>query len=128
MMKFILLLLTIVSLTLAQSSVKIVNGDGTQTVGYNYNSGMTTLTNSAAVLTTSTIAVKIIHCANTTAGAVTLTITDNQGSPVTYWPAVSMAANSVMVVNYGDPGLTMLGVKWNASAGSSINCQLVGLR
>lgn len=127
MKKFITLLTLLVVVAMAQTPIKVVNGNGIQTLGYNYNSGMVTLTNTAALLTSATVAVKILHCANITGGAVTLTITDNQGSPVTYWSAVSVAANSVMVVNYGDPGLVMQGVKWNASASSSLNCQLEGI-
>lgn len=127
MKKFIVLLTLLVVVVMAQTPVKIVNGNGVQTIGYNYNSGMVTLPSSATLLTANTVAVKIIHCANTTGGALTLTITDNQGSPATYWPSVQIAANSVMVANYGDPGLVMAGIKWNASAGSSVNCQIEGI-
>lgn len=126
MKKIITLLLLIIIPAAAQPPVRIVNPDGSQTVGQNFNSGIVTLTNSAAALTALTTKVKILHCANTTGGAITLTITDTAGN--SYWPAVSMAANSVLVANYGDPGLIMVGIKWNASANSSINCQLEGLQ
>lgn len=123
------LLISSQAISLAQSLSRTTPmAGGPPGVGFlsDYDSGMTTLTNSAALLTSSTVLVTNIYCANTTAGAVTVTITDNQGSPQVYIPTVSMAAHSTQqFINVGK-GVQMLGIKWNASAGASINCQIAG--
>jgi hypothetical protein len=117
---------------LAQIPVKITDGSTNERItaaaGKSYDSTITTLTNSAVVLTGTKTYVQLIFCANTTAGAVTLTITDNQGSPATYFPAVSLPANSVTALYNSPIGLPMQGIKWNASANNSVNCQLVGVQ
>lgn len=72
-------------------------------------------TNSTAVTTTDTW-VKQIVVANTTGGAVTLLVTDGQGSPVTLVPTVSLAANTLYVTVFPDYVKLTSGVKWQAGS------------
>lgn len=131
--KWVLGMALVVGLAVAQSPVRVVDRSSNEIVigaaGVRYESGMTTLTTSTTTLTTSTTRVQFIHCANTTAGAVSFTMTDNQASPKTYFAAVSIPANGVMTANYGTTGLPFAsGIKWSAGANSSINCYVVGVQ
>lgn len=91
-----------------------------------YDSGMVAVTNSLTAVTSTTLFLRILHCLNTTAGAVTLQVTN--GNDVELFPPVSMAANSVLVGNWGD-GITLTnGVKWVAGSNSAISCQIQGVR
>lgn len=87
---------------------------------------MQAVPNSSTTVTASTIRVQVIICNNQTASAATVTITDNAGSPRTYYPTVSLAANSVAVL-YAGAGFTMEGIKWTASAATTIYCQIEGV-
>lgn len=89
-----------------------------------FDSGITTLTNSLTALTTQQVLVTNIFCANTTAGAVTVTITNTAGTA--YVQAFSMAANSTAQFLNGGKGVIMAGIKWNAGANASVNCQIAG--
>lgn len=117
---------------MAQVPVKIVDGLGNeQRIGA---SGVATVylmqavPNSNTALASSTIKVQTILCNNQTASAATLTITDNDASPRTYYPAVSLAANSVTLL-YAGTGFTMTGgIKWQASAATTIYCQIEGVQ
>ena len=134
MIKNILIVgLLMVAGAFGQQARKLVDGNWNELQiaagGKSYNSGMVTLTDSAAVLTAVTTKVQLIFCANVTSGAVTLTITDNQTSPKTYFATVSLAANSSILVHSSTVGLPFAsGIKWNASAGASLNCQVVGVQ
>jgi hypothetical protein len=92
----------------AQQNVKVVNGSGKEYIsgaaGKVYNSALTAVTTSPTALTTITTKVQVIHCTNSSAGTVALTV--KNGADVEYFTTVSMAANSVMVVQYGSVGLT----------------------
>jgi hypothetical protein len=116
---------------LAQAPIKAVNGLGKELIlgaaGKVYNSNLTAVTTTPTAFTATTTKVQVIHCTNITAGAVTVTIED--GNDVDYFTATSMAANSVMVVQYGTVGLTYTsGIKFSASANSSIKCQVEGVQ
>jgi hypothetical protein len=116
-----------------QAPTKLVDGGGNELQiaggGKSYNSGMVTLTDSLTAATAVTTKVQLIFCANVTAGAVTLTITDNQTSAKTYFAAVSLSANSSVLVHSSTVGLPFAsGIKWNASAAASLNCQIVGVQ
>jgi len=132
MKKLIIGLILLSGVCFAQVPVKTVDGNGKERItaasGVAYDSGMVAVTNSATTLTATTTTVQVIHCLNSTAGAVTLTITDNAGSPITYFPAVSMAANSVLVANYGTTGLPYAGVKLTAGSNSAITCRFIGVQ
>jgi hypothetical protein len=72
--------------------------------------------------------VQLILCNNQTGSAATLTLTDGSGTPKTYFPAVSLAANSVVVL-YSGVGFTMTtGIKWAAGTSSAIYCQIEGVQ
>jgi hypothetical protein len=123
----------VVGLGFGQQPTKLVDGGGNELQiaggGRAYNSGMTLLTDSAVVVTAVTTKVQLIFCANIAVGAVTLTITDNQTSAKTYFNAVSIAANSSVLVHSSTVGLPFAsGIKWNASATNSLNCQIVGVQ
>jgi hypothetical protein len=131
-MKNLALILLFITSLFGQVPVKIVDGNGVAvnvgSAGSSTTYAMQAVPNSSTALVSSTFKVQTIFCANITAGAVTLTITDNQGSPVTYVPAVSMAANSIFMIN-SVTGLTFTsGLKWSASASTSIYCQVEGVR
>lgn len=92
-----------------------------------FNVYMVALPASATTATATTGAYRFF-CSNTTVGAVTITITDNQGSPVTFVAAFSLGANSNARFPPGGDLLNMKGIKWNASAGASINCTVDGFQ
>ena len=134
MIKNILLIGLMVGIGLfGQGPVKLVNGLGSELQisagGNSYDSGMTLLPATLTALTASTTKVQLIFCANIAAGAVTLTITDNQTSAKTYFNAVSIAANTSVLVHSSTVGLPFAsGIKWTASATNSLNCQVVGVQ
>lgn len=88
--------------------------------------GIVTLPSSATALTTKDTYVKHINFCNTTGGAVTVTVSDTQ-SPVKYLlNAKSIAANDTYTLSAsdGDYFVCLNGLKWNASAGSSIDAEI----
>lgn len=112
------------------SSERVVASSGREVVVY-----LTAVPTSSAVATdgstslSSTIKVQLIYCINSTGTAATLTITDNQGSPVTYVPTVSLPANSVTGVYSSPIGLTLKsGLKWASGTSTAIYCQIQGLQ
>lgn len=118
------------SSALGQNPVKIVNGNNDEVIlgagGKSYNSGLIVATTASTSVTATATKVQVIHCTNSTSGVVTLTIENTAGDD--YFTTVSLAANSVMVVQYGSVGLTYAGVKLSASANSSISCQFEGVQ
>ena len=121
------------ALSWSQAPVKLVNGLGIErhvaATGSVYDTGITTLTNSAVAVTAATTYVQFIHCANIDSVARTVTISDNQGTPKVYFNAVSIPANGVMTANFSATGIAMsAGIKWNASANSAVNCQISGVQ
>lgn len=91
--------------------------------------GMTVLPASPAVIYTGTTLLTKALLANTTANPVTVTITDNSteasGSPCQIVPAISIAANSVQIVDLGGV-VANGGVQWSASSGSAVHGYLKG--
>jgi len=117
---------------MAQLPVKPVDGNGNEQMlgaaGKRVIYQLQAVPASSTVVVSSSIKVVTLFCNNTTGGAVTLTITDNQSSPYTYYPAVSVAANSVNML-VAQSGLSFTsGIKWSASSGSSIYCQIEGVQ
>lgn len=113
--------------------VKVVDGNSNEVIlgaaGVAVDSGLTAVTTGGVTLLSSTTKVQVIHCLNYSVSSATLTITDNAGSPVTYVPAVAMAANSIFVLTYGPVGLSYdTGVKASASANSAIKCRVAGVK
>jgi len=120
-------------LAFAQGPVKLVDGNSVElrlaASGVGYNSGMTLVPTSATAVTTTTTKVQLIFCANVSAAAATLTITDNQSTPKTYFNAVSIAANQSVLVHSSTIGLPYSGgIKWTAGTANAINCQIVGVQ
>ena len=64
---------------------------------------------------------------NTTASVQTVTLTDNQGSPVAYLSGFQVPANSTMVyaLHYAK---FANGIKWLATNATSVNAQIVGFQ
>jgi hypothetical protein len=92
-----------------------------------FNLYMAALPNAATTATTTTGAYRF-YCNNITAGAITITITDNQGSPVSFVTAFSLAANSNIRFPPGEGLMRMQGVKWSASGAASVNCTIDGFQ
>ena len=57
-----------------------------------------------------------IDICNTTAGALTLTITDNQGSPIEFFKDAPIAAKATVSVNFNNLRKMKGGFIWQASA------------
>ncbi len=126
----IALLMSIVMM--AQPSVKPVDGLGNEQMigpgGRRVIATMQTVPDSSTAIFTSTIKVVTLFCNNTTGTAASLTITDNQASPKTFFPAVSVAANSAMLL-IAASGLTFTtGMKWSSGTTSALQCQVEGVQ
>ncbi|HEX2712013.1 MAG TPA: hypothetical protein VHM88_07295 [Candidatus Acidoferrales bacterium] len=90
-----------------------------------YDSGITTVPTTEAAATTSATCVQAIYVNNLTSSAQTLSIKDNQGTPVVYVNAFSLPANSNMLLTFG--GIKFSGgVRWVATNASSVNAQILG--
>lgn len=89
-----------------------------------FDSGILVLTDSIVDVTTSDLWVRVISCTNTSSSAATLTIED--GDNTDYFTAVSIAANSSMVANYGNGVKFNDGLSWGSGTASVINCQVEG--
>jgi hypothetical protein len=134
-MKNLLLILGVLISTSAwgQTTTKIVDGNFVERItaaaGKEYNSGILAVTTVATTVTNVSTKVQLLFCRNSTASAVTINVTDNQASPETYFPDVSVAANSVVLLHASVIGLPLNGgVKWSASSNSAIKCQVVGVQ
>lgn len=114
-------------LNLYASSNTTISTSNTGGFSTYFNAYMQALPNSATTLTSVTGAYQI-YCNNTTAGAVTITITDNQGSPVSFVSTFSLAANSNVTFPPSNGYMQMQGVKWSAGAAASINCMVTGFQ
>jgi hypothetical protein len=116
----------------AQLPVRTVDRAGetvhAEPAGTKYVALMQVVPNSTTVLTATTTKVQLILCNNQTGSAATLTITDGSGTPKTYFPTVSIAANSVVLL-YSGIGFTMTsGLKWSAGTATAIYCQIEGVQ
>lgn len=124
--------LMVAGLLMAQIPVKLVDGLSNEQMlgapGRRVIYTMQTVPNSTTALTTSTIKVVTLFCNNYTGSAATLTITDNQASPKTFYPAVELPANSVSML-VAQSGLTFTsGLKWAAGTSNAIQCQVEGVQ
>ena len=77
------------------------------------------LPTSAGVAVTATTWLDMVTLTNTTGGALTVTISDRQTSPVVILPTVSIPANTLIVVQFGGTRMDG-GFTWVAS-GSGVN-------
>jgi hypothetical protein len=64
---------------------------------------------------------------NTTVSAQTITLTDNQNTPVSYLSSFQVPANSTLVYDLHFARLAN-GIKWQATNASAVNAQIVGLQ
>lgn len=130
--KYPLLVCLVALVALAQMPVKPVDGNHNElrlaAAGPVYSTGMIVVPASDTLLTATTTKIQAIHCGNNTAGAVTLTISDNQVTPRNYFPAVSVAANSSLLVQYGTLGMPYAGIRWAAGSSNAIYCHIVGVQ
>ncbi len=69
-----------------------------------------------------------IVLSNTTAGAITVTITDSQSTPLNTYKAVSVAANATVIIALPGGKYFDGGMKINASAANSIDAEWRGVR
>lgn len=90
--------------------------------------GLQTVPGSATNLTSTDTMVFQVFLANKTAGAVTVTITDRQTSAKSLLGAVSVAANSSLILNFEEGVNLVGGLAWSASAASSIDAEIVAFR
>jgi hypothetical protein len=89
------------------------------------DTGIIAVTNSSVDIVTSDFWLRRLHCVNTTGTAASLTIED--GDDNDYFTAVSIAANSVLVGNWGEVGIKMSnGLSWQSGTNLSLNCQAEG--
>jgi hypothetical protein len=92
-----------------------------------YDSGMVALPTTSTAVTTTATCVNSVIFVNTTGATQTVTMTDNQGSPVTYLASFQIPANSTLV--YGlDYAKMANGIKWSATNATSVNAQIVGMQ
>lgn len=85
------------------------------------------LPTSAADVTTVTTYVKTIHLSNTTAGALTVTFVDGQGTPLEPLKAYSIAANTPVTLNFDLPLKFQDGLNVVAS-GAGVDAYIAGWR
>ena len=76
-----------------------------------YDSGMVTLPTTSTALTATATCVNAIIFVNTTASTQTVSVTDNQGTPVTYLTGFQLPANSTFVYDLQYVKMTS-GIKW----------------
>ena len=90
-----------------------------------YDSGAISMPTASTAVTSTATCVGAIVFINITGTTQSVTVTDNQGTPVTYLGSFQIPANSTFV--YGLQYVKMAaGIKWQAGAVSSVNAQIVG--
>lgn len=92
-----------------------------------YDSGIVSLPTTSTAVTATATCVNALLFVNTTASTQTVTVTDNQGSPVAYLSSFQIPANSTFL--YGLQYAKLAGgVKWFATNATAVNAQIVGLQ
>lgn len=128
----VLLLLCGRSYLSAQQPVKPTNSSGKELIfakgGVSYTSYLQVIATGGTTVTSSDTWVQLLFCTNTTSSSATLTVADTQGSPVTFWTAVPIAGNSVVLLHASAIGLYMKGIKLTAGTTTSISCQVQGVQ
>ena len=92
-----------------------------------YDSGILTLPTASTAVTATATCVNSILFVNTTASAQTITLSDNQATPVTYLSSFQIPANSTFVYDLQYVKLAS-GIKWSATNATSVNAQIVGFQ
>ncbi|MFN7996952.1 MAG: hypothetical protein U0Q18_25280 [Bryobacteraceae bacterium] len=89
-----------------------------------YNSTIQVVPSALTAVTATTTYVQQITCSNNTNAGTTILITDTAGNP--YVPTATVLPGQFFVAAYGPNGVPMVGIKWQAGAASTINCQITG--
>lgn len=92
-----------------------------------YDSGMTTLPTTATAVTSTSTCVNAIVFVNTTASAQTGTVSENQGTPLTYLSSFQLPGNSTFVYDLQFVKMSS-GIKWSAANATSVNAQIIGFQ
>jgi hypothetical protein len=92
-----------------------------------YDSGIVAMPTTTTTVTTTSTCVDAVLFVNITASTQTITLTDNQGSPVTYLASFQVPANSTLVYDLHFARLAS-GIRWSATSASSVNAQIVGFQ
>lgn len=90
------------------------------------SSALQVLTDTSTAAISKTCVIFQLVFNNKTGGAITVTVTDQNTSPLDLLTAVSLAANTTTVFDYPEGQYMPGGFKWNASANTSINASVVG--
>lgn len=96
---------------------------GTKEIG----NGLVAVPTSGTDLTTTDTWINQIVLANTTAGSVTVTIADKQGSPLTLVPTVTLSANTLYITVFPFAIKMVGGINWQAS-GSGVTAEIFGYK
>ena len=92
-----------------------------------YDSGMVAMPTSSTAVTATATCVSAVLFVNITASTQTVSMTDNQGTPVSYLTSFQIPANSTLVYGLEYAKMTS-GIKWSATNASSVNAQIVGFQ
>jgi len=90
-----------------------------------YDSGAVSLPNTSTTLTSTATCVTAILFNNTTSSTQTVSVTDNQGTPVAYVSSFQIPGNSSFVFPLYGMKLTG-GIKWSATNTGVVNAQVLG--
>lgn len=92
-----------------------------------YDSGIVTLPTTSTAVTATATCINALVFVNTTATTQTVTVTDNQATPVSYLSSFQIPANSTFIYDLQYAKLAG-GVKWSATNATAVNAQIVGLQ
>jgi hypothetical protein len=92
-----------------------------------YDSGIATLPTTSTAVTSTATCVNAVLFVNTTASTQTITLSDNQASPVAYLSSFQIPGNSTLVYDLHNARLAN-GIKWQATNAASVNAQIVGVQ
>jgi hypothetical protein len=92
-----------------------------------YDSGMVSLPTASTAITSTATCVNGIIFVNSTGQNQTISVTDNQGTPVSYLASFAIPANSTFVYDLQYAKLAS-GIKWSATNATSVNAQIVGFQ
>jgi hypothetical protein len=78
-------------------------------------------------VTATATCVNAVLFVNTTSSVQTITLSDNQASPIAYLSGFQIPANSTLVYDLHNAKMAN-GIKWQATNAASVNAQIVGLQ
>lgn len=90
--------------------------------------GLSVVPNSATDVTTTDSYILQITVTNTTGGAVTFTVTDKASSAKTLVPAISIPANTLLIMSWPDGVKMTGGISWTAGSATSLHAEIYGFR